>query len=181
MLTDHPWVKTACCLERLSRISPSGTESHIVQVSIMQRQNQNPKLIKRPNGTLGCTRQSIANRSREVILPFSSAPERSHLECCVHIWAAQYKRDMDRPERLQQSSTNTTDRSIFPTGKGWKNWDSLAWRRLGTILLMSTCAWRESAKRMEPVVPSDRTRGCGHTLKHQRFLLNVIEHILLWQ
>ena len=52
------------------------------------------------NGVLGCTRDGIASRSREVILPFYSALVRPHLECWVQFWAAQYKRDMDMLQRV---------------------------------------------------------------------------------
>jgi len=34
---------------------------------------------------------------------------------------------------------------------------------------------REDGARLLPVVPSDRTRGSGHKMKHRRFPLNVIE------
>lgn len=61
----------------------------------------------------------------------SAQPQRGHTWSAVQIWAAQYRRDMDRLERFQQSSMKTTDWSIFPMGKGWKNWDCLAWGRGG--------------------------------------------------
>lgn len=49
----------------------------------------------KPNSLLGCTRQNIGSRLREVILLFCSALE-TRLECCVQSWTFQYKRDMQR-------------------------------------------------------------------------------------
>ncbi|KAK4832912.1 hypothetical protein QYF61_026555 [Mycteria americana] len=50
---------------------------------------------KYANSILDCIRQSLASRSREGILPLSSALMRPYLECCVQSWAPQYDRDMD--------------------------------------------------------------------------------------
>ena len=65
--------------------------------------NQQCALVaKQVHGILGCIRQSIASRSRKVILPLCSSLLRPHLEHCVQFWASQYKRDMDIPESIQQ-------------------------------------------------------------------------------
>jgi len=63
---------------------------------------------KKPNGTLGCIKNSVAGRSREVILPLCSNFMRPHLESCVMLWASQFKKDRRSPERAQQSTTKVT-------------------------------------------------------------------------
>jgi len=60
---------------------------------------------KKVNGILGCIKESIASRSREVILPLHSALVRPYLGCCVQFWTRQYKRNMDMLERAQKRAT----------------------------------------------------------------------------
>ena len=52
-------------------------------------------VAKQANSFLGFIGKSLANRSREVILPLYSALVRSHLECWAQFCAPQYKKDMD--------------------------------------------------------------------------------------
>ncbi|KAJ7409085.1 hypothetical protein WISP_116762 [Willisornis vidua] len=60
-------------------------------------------LVKKTKGILGCSRKSIASRSREVILPLYSALVRPYLGCCVQYWTW---RDMELLEWVQWSAAN---------------------------------------------------------------------------
>jgi len=53
---------------------------------------------------LGCVRNSVAGRSRELILFLYSALVRPHLEYYFQFCAAQYKTDMGIPEQMQQKA-----------------------------------------------------------------------------
>ena len=62
-------------------------------------------VAKAARGILGCLPKSLAGRSREVILPLSSALLRPHLECGVPLWTPQRKKDRELLERVQPRAT----------------------------------------------------------------------------
>jgi len=105
---------------------------------------------------------------------------RPHLECCVQFWVPQYQRDLDMLERvqeramkmvkgLQHASCEEKLRELGPFSleRRWLREDLINFYKY----LEERC--KAEGARLYSVVPSDRTRGSGHKLKHRRFPLII--------